>query len=193
MCDCFREKVRPALPRTVVHEIELGEEKTSMVIHANGNRWSSQQLVCQEHNKITKRPCISNCEPIIEMPPSPEHGYNEQVICDDIEEVPKAYYQAETDRRSKKPVNTGSWEPKHGKHMVLSNPQEDARKSKNIFRLRTEHQAYATIYFLSLQFFSCVPKLDMLCINCRYVLPDEHEVLKQVCLSLLKSKLTIIP
>jgi hypothetical protein len=153
----------------VTHELEYGAYQTSMVIHGNSNR-------------------AYNCEPIIEFPPSPVYGgLNDELS--DIEDVAEEYYQAKTDRRF------GFWKPENGKDMVLTNPQQQTNNLKTIFRLRTEHHAYATIYFLSLQIFLCAPKLDMLYIICRYMLPAEHKVLEQVwfMLLLLKSKLTIIP
>uniref|UniRef100_A0A0A9CT36 Demeter RRM-fold domain-containing protein n=1 Tax=Arundo donax TaxID=35708 RepID=A0A0A9CT36_ARUDO len=166
---------RLLLPPVEEHKQERSKEQTSMVISgglllSNGSCMPSAQHICQhqiETSRTAEKQPTHDCEPIIEMPPSPEHGYeeapNEQEepyeddLCDLEDIVPEGVqYDAEVDiSSSKHVVNNVSWTPNFGKDLVLINPQcsfGQNKKLKNIGRLRTEHNAY--------------------------VLPDDHAILE---------------
>lgn len=141
-----------------------GEEKTSMVtsdrLLSNGSCMPSPQ-VCQhqiEESRTAGRQPSRSCEPIIEVPPSPEYEYealdeqeypNEDDLVD-IEDIMSegVHYDVEINLCSNKPmVSNGPWTPNRGKDLALSNSQHTSRKLKHIGRLRTEHLAYVMIYF----------------------------------------------
>ncbi|XP_062223295.1 DNA glycosylase/AP lyase ROS1-like isoform X2 [Phragmites australis] len=155
---------RLSLPPAEEHEHERSKEQTNMLtsgslLLSNGSCSPSFQQMClhqAEIRKTAERQPIRNCEPIIEVPPSPEHEYeeapNEQEpyeddLCDLEDIVPEGVqYDVEIDLSSSKHmVNNGSWTPNYGKDLVLINPQCSFgrnKKLKNIGRLRTEHNAY---------------------------------------------------
>ncbi|KQJ99527.1 protein ROS1 isoform X3 [Brachypodium distachyon] len=146
-----------------------GEEQTSMVtserlLLPNGS-CTPGHLVCQNQIKESKtagRVPTRNCEPIIEVPPSPEcehEALDEQEQCLDIEDMMSdgEQYDAKINLCSYKPmVSIGCWTPNRGKDLVLSNSHHTSYQSpklKNPGRLRTEHHAY--------------------------VLPDDHVILEE--------------
>ncbi|GJN21105.1 hypothetical protein PR202_gb08553 [Eleusine coracana subsp. coracana] len=118
--------------------------------------WPRLCKIDKEKLTAEKQP-IHNCEPIIEVPPSPEHEYEEvhnqleesyeDDLCDLEDIVPEGvHYDAEIDLTSSNHVvNNHSWTPNYGKDLVLINPQCSFgrnKKLKNIGRIRTEHNAY---------------------------------------------------
>ncbi|KAK3157990.1 hypothetical protein QOZ80_2AG0131370 [Eleusine coracana subsp. coracana] len=156
---------RLSLPPAEAHGHESSKEQTSMVIpgrpHLSYDGYTpSFQEMCQHRVEISrtaeKQP-IHNCEPIIEVPPSPEHEYEEvrneleesyeDDLCDLEDIVPEGvHYDAEIDLTSSNHVvNNHSWTPNYGKDLVLINPQCSFgrnKKLKKIGRIRTEHNAY---------------------------------------------------
>jgi len=128
---------------------------------ASGNCTSSQQMYQYQIaiNSTTETPPIHNCEPIIEMPPSPEYEYNrtpneqedsyEDYYACDIEDFAPEGVQYEYDAEinicsSKHVLNSNSWTPNRGKDLAVINPKGSFgrnKKLKNIGRLRTEHNA----------------------------------------------------
>ncbi|KAK3154143.1 hypothetical protein QOZ80_2BG0186720 [Eleusine coracana subsp. coracana] len=156
---------RLSLPPVEAHGHESSKEQTSMVIPGRPHLsyagcTPSFQEMCQHRVEISrtaeKQP-IHNCEPIIEVPPSPEHEYEEvhnqleesyeDDLCDLEDIVPEGvHYDAEIDLTSSNHVvNNHSWTPNYGKDLVLINPQCSFgrnKKLKNIGRIRTEHNAY---------------------------------------------------
>jgi len=110
-------------------------------------------------SSTTETPPIHNCEPIIEMPPSPEYEYNrtpneqedsyEDYYACDIEDFAPEGVQYEYDAEinicsSKHVLNSNSWTPNRGKDLAVINPKGSFgrnKKLKNIGRLRTEHNA----------------------------------------------------
>lgn len=166
---------RESLPPAEEHEHERGEEQTSMVtsgrLLSNGSDVSSFQQVGQHQVEISRtaeRQSTQNCEPFIEVPPSPEYQYeearNEQELyqddpCDLEDIVPEGVqYDAEIDLCSNKHMlHSGSWTPSCGKDLVLINPQRtfgQNKKLKNIGRLRTEHNAYVIMLSWYIEIFS---------------------------------------
>ncbi|TKW39247.1 hypothetical protein SEVIR_1G166500v4 [Setaria viridis] len=165
---------RKSLPPPEKHEHEHGEQQSSMVasgrfLLSNDSCMPSAQHMYQHQIEISRTaetPPIHNCEPIVEMPQSPEYEYeapNEQEdfyedhICDLEDIVPGVQYDGEIDLCSSKHVlNSRSWTPKCGKDLVVMNPKSSFspnKKLKNVGRLRTEHNAY--------------------------VLPDDHVILEE--------------
>ncbi|KAF0932075.1 hypothetical protein E2562_007874 [Oryza meyeriana var. granulata] len=166
---------RASLPPAEEHGHEHGEEQASTatpgsLLLSNASHIPGFQQACQPQIEISRsagRESICNCEPIIEIPPSPEHEYeespNEQKepyeddLCDIEDIIPEVPYDVEIDLCSlKHMVNNGSWTPNFGKDLALVNPQHASvqnKKLKNIGRLRTEHNAY--------------------------VLPDDHAILEE--------------
>ena len=135
-----------------------GEEKTSIVtserLLSNGSSIPSHQI---EESRTAGRQPSRSCEPIIEMPPSPEYEYealdeqeypNEDDLVDIEDIMSGVHYDVEINLCSNKPtVSNCSWTPNRGKDLALSNSQHTSRKMKHIGRLRTEHLAYVIIYF----------------------------------------------
>uniref|UniRef100_A0A0E0K010 Demeter RRM-fold domain-containing protein n=1 Tax=Oryza punctata TaxID=4537 RepID=A0A0E0K010_ORYPU len=165
---------RLSLPPAEGHGHEYGEEQASTatpgrLLLSNDSHIAGFQQVCQPQIKINRpagRESIYNCEPIIEIPPSPEHEYEESPyeqelyeddFCDIEDIIPELQYDFEIDLCSlKHAVNNGSWTPNSGKDLALVNSQHASvqnKKLKNIGRLRTEHNAY--------------------------VLPDDHAILEE--------------
>ncbi|CAL4969289.1 unnamed protein product [Urochloa decumbens] len=166
---------RKSLPAPEKHEHEHGEQQSSIVasgrfLLSNDNCMPSSQHMHQHQIEISRTAetsPIHNCEPIVEMPQSPEHEYeapNEQegsyedYLCDLEDIVPEGVqYDGEIDLCSVKHVlNNRSWTPKCGKDLVVMDPNSSFRpnkKLKNVGRLRTEHNAY--------------------------VLPDDHVILEE--------------
>uniref|UniRef100_A0A0E0CKU1 Demeter RRM-fold domain-containing protein n=1 Tax=Oryza meridionalis TaxID=40149 RepID=A0A0E0CKU1_9ORYZ len=156
------------------HGHEYGEEQASTatpgrLLLSNDSHIAGFQPVYQPQIKINMpagRESIYNCEPIIEIPPSPEHEYEESPyeqelyeddLCDIEDIIPELPYDFEIDLCSlKHTVNNGSWTPNSGKDLALINSQHASvqnKRLKNIGRLRTEHNAY--------------------------VLPDDHAILEE--------------
>jgi hypothetical protein len=168
---------------------------------SNGGCMPSFQQTCQHRIKISrtaeKQPIHScDCEPIIELPPSPEHEYEEVADelegshrddpCDLEDIVPGVQYDAEIDLTSSKfMMNNHSCPPNNGKDLVLMNPQCSFvrnKKLKNIGRLRTEHNAYV-INFLNICEISFSEISSFLGFHncfCRYVLLDDHLIIDGV-------------
>uniref|UniRef100_A0A0D9YSI8 Demeter RRM-fold domain-containing protein n=1 Tax=Oryza glumipatula TaxID=40148 RepID=A0A0D9YSI8_9ORYZ len=165
---------RLSLPPAEGHGHEYGEEQASTatpgrLLLSNDNHIAGFQQVCQPQIKINMpagRESIYKCEPIIEIPPSPEHEYEESPyeqelyeddLCDIEDTIPELHYDFEIDLCSlKHTVNNGSWTPNSGKDLALINSQHASvqnKRLKNIGRLRTEHNAY--------------------------VLPDDHAILEE--------------
>ncbi|CAN6272745.1 unnamed protein product [Urochloa humidicola] len=167
---------RKSLPAPEKHEHEHGDQQSSIV--ASGRFLlssdicgpSSQHMYQHqiEISRTAETSPIYNCEPIVEMPQSPEREYeapNEQegsyedYLCDLEDVVPEGvHYDGEIDLCSAKHVlnSSRSWTPKCGKDLVVINPNSSFRpnkKLKNVGRLRTEHNAY--------------------------VLPDDHVILEE--------------
>ncbi|CAN6238182.1 unnamed protein product [Urochloa humidicola] len=156
------------------HEHEHGEQQSSIVasgsfLLSNDSCMPSSQHMYQHQIEISRTaetPPIHNCEPIVEMPQSPEYEYeapNEQedsyedYLCD-LEDIVPDQYDGEIDLRSSKHVLNKNmpWTPKCGKDLVVINPKSSFapnKKLKNVGRLRTEHDAY--------------------------VLPDDHVILEE--------------
>ncbi|CAD6262160.1 unnamed protein product [Miscanthus lutarioriparius] len=68
---------RKPLPLPEKHEHEQGEQQASMVVSGSCTPSSQQMYQYQiPISSTTETPPIHNCEPIIEMPPSPEYEYN---------------------------------------------------------------------------------------------------------------------
>uniref|UniRef100_A0A0E0G6U8 Demeter RRM-fold domain-containing protein n=1 Tax=Oryza nivara TaxID=4536 RepID=A0A0E0G6U8_ORYNI len=165
---------RLSLPPAEGHGHEYGEEQASTatpgrLLLSNDSHIAGFQQVCQPQIKINMpagRESIYKCEPIIEIPPSPEHEYEESPyeqelyeddLCDIEDTIPELQYDFEIDLCSlKHTVNNGSWTPNSGKDLALINSQHASvqnKRLKNIGRLRTEHNAY--------------------------VLPDDHAILEE--------------
>ncbi|KAG2651047.1 hypothetical protein PVAP13_1NG212319 [Panicum virgatum] len=162
-------------PEKHEHEHEHREQQASMVssgrfLLSNDNCMPSSHYMYQHQIEISRTaetPPIHNCEPIVEMPQSPEYEYEEapNVQEDSYEDYPDIedivpgglQYDGEIDLRSSKHVlNNRSWTPNCGKDLVMINPNSSFRpnkKLKNIGRLSTEHNAY--------------------------VLPDDHLILEE--------------
>ncbi|TVU30019.1 hypothetical protein EJB05_21621 [Eragrostis curvula] len=157
-CKYYRSTLgRLPLPPAEANRHESSKEQTSIVISgrphlSNGSCMPSLQL----SGTAEKQP-IHNCDPIIEVPPSPEHEYEEAPneleepyeddLCDLEDILPEGVqYDAEIDLTSSKHMmNNHYWTPDYGKDLVLINPQcsfGQNKKLKNIGRLRTEHNAY---------------------------------------------------
>jgi len=166
-CRWYRSKLtRPLLPAEE-HVQEHGEGQASMftserLLLSNGSCTPSQQVCQLEINE--SRTAGYSCEPIIEVPPSPEYEYgalDEQEHPDeddlvDIEDIMSEglQYDFEINLCSNKPMmSNGSWTPNCGKGLALSHSRYTSRKLKNIGHLRTEHHAY--------------------------VLPDDHAILEE--------------
>ncbi|VAH55342.1 unnamed protein product [Triticum turgidum subsp. durum] len=157
-CRYYKSKLtRPLLPPAEEHA-RGGEEKTSMVTSArllsSGSCMPSPQ-VCHhqiEESRSAGRQPSRSCEPIIEVPPSPEYEYealdeqeypNEDDLVDIEDIMSGVHYDIEINLCSNKPmVSNCSWTPNRGKDLVLSNSQHTSRKLKHIGRLRTEHLAF---------------------------------------------------
>uniref|UniRef100_A0ACD5ZAS5 Uncharacterized protein n=1 Tax=Avena sativa TaxID=4498 RepID=A0ACD5ZAS5_AVESA len=171
-CRWYRSKLtRPLLPPAEEHVHEHGERQASVftserLLLSNGSCTPSQQvrqLEIDESRTAGRQPAHS-CEPIIEVPPSPEYEYgalDEQGHPDeddlvDIEDIMSEglQYDFEINLCSNKPmISNGSWTPNCGKGLALSHSRYSSRKLKNIGHLRTEHHAY--------------------------VLPDDHAILEE--------------
>ncbi|KAF7020353.1 hypothetical protein CFC21_033469 [Triticum aestivum] len=105
-----------------------------------------------EESRSAGRQPSRSCEPIIEVPPSPEYEYealdeqeypNEDDLVDIEDIMSGVHYDIEINLCSNKPmVSNCSWTPNRGKDLVLSNSQHTSRKLKHIGRLRTEHLAF---------------------------------------------------
>lgn len=171
-CRWYRSKLtRPLLPPAEDHVREHGKGQVSMItserlLLSNGSCTPSQQ-VCQleiDESRTAGRQPTHSCEPIIEVPPSPEyeyealdeqgHPYEDDLV--DIEDIMSegVQYDVEINLCSNKPMaSNGSWTPNCGKSLALSDSRYTSRKLKNIGHLRTEHHAY--------------------------VLPDEHVILEE--------------
>uniref|UniRef100_A0A0D9VG55 Demeter RRM-fold domain-containing protein n=1 Tax=Leersia perrieri TaxID=77586 RepID=A0A0D9VG55_9ORYZ len=128
---------RASLPPAEEHWHEHGKEQAN--IHTPGSLFLSNvshipgfQQVCQpqiEINSPAGRESIYNCEPIIVIPPSPDHEYeeshNEQELyeddlCDIEDIISKVQYAVEIDLCSvKHMVNNGSWTANSGKDLAL--------------------------------------------------------------------------
>jgi len=154
---------RKSLPPPEKHEHEHREQQANMVscgrfLLSNDSCMPSSDHMYQhqiETSRTAETPPIHNCEPIVEMPQSPEYEYEEapKVQDDsyeyypDIEDIVPGglQYDGEIDLRSSKHVlNNRSWTPNCGKDLVMINPNSSFRpnkKLKNIGRLRTEHNA----------------------------------------------------
>ncbi|XP_044974393.1 protein ROS1A-like [Hordeum vulgare subsp. vulgare] len=158
-CRYYKSKLtRPLLPPAEEH-VRGGEEKKSMVtserLLSNGSCMPSLQVWQHqiEESRAAGRQPSRSCEPIIEVPPSPEYEYealdeqeypNEDDLVD-IEDImsKRVHYDVEINLCSNKPmVSNCSWTPNHGKDLALSNSQHTSRNLKHIGRLRTEHLAY---------------------------------------------------
>ncbi|KAM3198372.1 hypothetical protein ACQJBY_073491 [Aegilops geniculata] len=163
-CRYYKSKLtRPLLPPAEEH-VRGGEEKTSIVtserLLSNGSCMPSHQI---EESRTAGRQPSRSCEPIIEVPPSPEYEYealdeqeypNEDDLVDIEDIMSGVHYDVEINLCSNKPiVSNCSWTPNRGKDLALSNSQHTSRKMKHIGRLRTEHLAY--------------------------VLPDDHPLLEE--------------
>ncbi|KAL6878486.1 hypothetical protein ACP4OV_012656 [Aristida adscensionis] len=140
------------------HELKHSKEQTSVVtsglVISNGSCTPSFQQMRERQIEISEY--IHNCEPIIEVPPSPEYEYEEALteeeepyeddLCDIEDIVQGVRYDAEIDLTSiKHVVNNDSWAPSDGKDLALTTAQFDFgpyRKQKNIGRLRTKYDAY---------------------------------------------------
>ncbi|KAL6634417.1 hypothetical protein ACP70R_027088 [Stipagrostis hirtigluma subsp. patula] len=154
---------RLSLPSVADNELERSKEQTSVVSSGrlaltNGICPTSFQQMCQSEIRTAEKEPVRNCEPIIEVPPSPEYEYEEALneqeepyedddLCDLEDIIPeRAQYDVEIDLTSSKHVvNTGCWAPNNGEDLVLTNPQCSVgwnKKLKNIGRIRTEHEAY---------------------------------------------------
>ncbi|CAO2038316.1 unnamed protein product [Urochloa humidicola] len=166
---------RKSLPAPEKHEHEHGEQQSSIVasgrflLSSDSCRPSSQHMYQHqiEISRTAETSRTHNCEPIVEMPHSPEHEYeapneqegsSEDYLCDLEDIVPEGVqYDGEIDLCSAKHVlNSRSWTPKCGKDLVVINPNSSFRpnkKLKNVGRLRTEHNAY--------------------------ILPDDHVILEE--------------
>ncbi|KAF8689494.1 hypothetical protein HU200_041818 [Digitaria exilis] len=160
---------RKSLPPPEKHE--HGEQQASMVASGgfllpNDVYMPNSQYMYQHQIEIssTEMLPIHNCEPIVEMPQSPENEYKEapkgqEDSYEDIEDiVPEGvHYDGEIDLCSSKHVlNNRSWTPTCGKDLVVTDPTSGFspnKKLKNVGRLRTEHNAY--------------------------VLPDDHLILEE--------------
>lgn len=148
--------IRKPLPLPEKHKHEQGQQQAMV---ASGSCTPSSQQMYQYQFAIsntTEIPPIHNCEPIIEMPPSPEYEYNEtpngqedsykDYACDLEDFAPEGVeYDAEINICSSKHVlNNNSWTPNHGKDLAVINSKcsfGQNKKLKNIGRLRTEHNA----------------------------------------------------
>lgn len=166
---------RKSLPPPKKHGHERGEQQASMVsfggfLLSNDSCTPSSQQMYQHQVTVSstaEAPSIHNCEPIVEMPPSPEYEFKEapdeledsyeDYPCDLEDIVPGVQYDAEIDLRSSKHVwNNTSWTPNCGKDLIVINPNSSFsqnKRLKNIACLRTEHNAY--------------------------VLPDDHMILEE--------------
>ncbi|WVZ75344.1 hypothetical protein U9M48_023405 [Paspalum notatum var. saurae] len=164
---------RKLLPPTEKHGHECREQQANMVASGGfllpNDGWmpSSQQMYQHQItiSSTSEAPPIHNCQPIVEMPPSPEYEYkeapNEQEDSyedyPDLEDIIPGQYDVEIDLCSSKHVlNNIPWTPNRGKELAVINPNcsfRQNKKLKNIGRLRTEHDAY--------------------------VLPDDHLILEE--------------
>ncbi|XP_047083047.1 DNA glycosylase/AP lyase ROS1-like [Lolium rigidum] len=170
-CRWYRSKrTRPLLPPAEEHVHGHSEGQASMItserlLLSNGSCTPSQQ-VCQleiDESRTAGRQPTSSCEPIIEVPPSPEYeyealdeqGYPSEDDLVDIEDIMSGVgYDVEINLCSNKPMGSnGSWTPSCGKGLALNDSRYTQRKLKNIGHLRTEHHAY--------------------------VLPDDHAILEE--------------
>ncbi|CAM0943451.1 unnamed protein product [Alopecurus aequalis] len=160
-CRWYKSKLdRPALPPAEEHVHEHGEGQANMIISerlllSNGSCTPSQQE-CQleiDESRTAERQPTRSCEPIIEVPPSPEYeyealdeqGYANEDDLVDIEDIMSegVQYDVEINLCSNRPmVSNGSWTPNCEKGLVLSDSRYISRKLKHIGRLRTEHDAY---------------------------------------------------
>ncbi|KAL6899074.1 hypothetical protein ACP4OV_005732 [Aristida adscensionis] len=140
------------------HDLRHSKEQTSVVtsglVMSNGSCAPSFQQMREHQIEISEY--IHNCEPIIEVPPSPEYEYEEVLteeegpyeddVCDIEDVVQGVRYDAEIDLTSiKHVVNDDSWAPSCGEDLALTTPQYHFgtyREQKNIGRLRTKHNAY---------------------------------------------------
>jgi hypothetical protein len=112
------------------------------------------QLEIDEHRTAGRQP-THICEPIVEVPLSPEYEYealdeqghpNEDDLVDIEDLMSGSQYDFEINLCSNKPmVSNGSWTPNCGKGLALSDSRYTSRKLKNIGHLRTEHHAYVNI------------------------------------------------
>lgn len=154
---------RKSLPSPQKHEQEQGDQQASMVVSgrfllSNDSCTPSSQGMFWHQIALSstpETPHIHNCEPIVEMPSSPEYEYNErpneqedsyeEYPCDLEDIIPGVQYDAEINLCSSKPVlNNNSWTPNCGKDLAMINPNCSLgrnKKLKNIGRLRTEHNA----------------------------------------------------
>lgn len=155
---------RKSLPPPEMHEHEHREQQASMIASGgfllpNDGCMPNSQYMYQHQIEIsgtTEMPPIHNCEPIVEMPQSPENEYEEapkgqedsceDYLCDLEDIVPEGVqYDGEIDICSSKHVlNNRSWTPNCGKDLVVINPKSSFgpnKKLKNVGRLRTEHNA----------------------------------------------------
>ncbi|KAL5665422.1 hypothetical protein ACJX0J_025530, partial [Zea mays] len=147
---------KKSLPLPEKHE--QGEQQTSMVAYGSCTP-SSQQMYRYQiaiSSTTTETPPIHSCEPIVEMPPSPEYEYNEtpneqedfyeDYACDIEDFAPGVQYDSEINICSNKhTLNNNSWTPNCGKDLAVINPKcsfGQSKKLKNTGRLRTEHNAY---------------------------------------------------
>lgn len=148
---------RKSLPPPEKHE--HGEQQASMVASGgfllpNDGYMPNSQYMYQHQIEIssTEMLPIHNCEPIVEMPQSPENEYKEapkgqEDSYKDIEDiVPEGvHYDGEIDLCSSKHVlNNRSWTPTCGKDLAVIYPTSGFspnKKLKNVGRLRTEHNA----------------------------------------------------
>lgn len=151
---------RKSLPPPEKHEHEHGEQQASMIASGgfllpNDGCMPNSQYMYQHQVEISstaEMPPIYDCEPIVEMPQSPENEHEEapkaqEDSYEDIEDIiPEGVqYDDEIDLCSSKNVlNNRSWTPNYGKDLVVIDPKSSFspnKKLKNVGRLRTEHNA----------------------------------------------------
>jgi len=154
---------RKSLPPPEKHGHEFREQQASMItsggflLSTDGFTASYQKMYQHQIAIITtsEAPLIHNCEPSVEMPPSPEYEYKEapsehedfyeDYLCDLEDIVLGVQYDVEIDLYSSKHVlNNISWTPNCGKDLAVIDPHcsfGQNKRLKNISRLRMEHHA----------------------------------------------------